>query len=179
MPGAQAEQQCSTGTVSTGSSRGGCAQSAALPRACQLHPAPPRHDGYQPNPSQRTTYLRFPFCTNSWGCRVLIYRVLEATALQSSISPGKRPGEARSSFIGRAVWREEAFPGSVYRAGSNPASPWSRGLGKILTYKGGLHNASRRAGAVESTPTPGSTPFAKAGDPASIRRPGVNDCTNG
>src|SRR6266702_4678466 len=135
MPGAQAEQQCSTGTVSTGSSRGGCAQSAALPRACQLHPAPPRHDGYQPNPSQRTTYLRFPFCTNSWGCRVLIYRVLEATALQSSISPGKRPGEARSSFIGRAVWREEAFPGSVYRAGSNPASPWSRGLGKILTYK--------------------------------------------
>src|SRR6266699_3474041 len=135
MPGAQAEQQCSTGTVSTGSSRGGCAQSAALPRACQLHPAPPRHDGYQPNPSQRTTYLRFPFCTNSWGCRVLIYRVLEATALQSSIGPGKRPGEARSSFIGRAVWREEAFPGSVYRAGSNPASPWSRGLGKILTYK--------------------------------------------
>src|SRR6266568_5320744 len=135
MPGAQAEQQCSTGTVSTGSSRGGCAQSAALPRACQLHPAPPRHDGYQPNPSQRTTYLRFPFCTNSWECRVLIYRVLEATTLQSSISPGKLPREERSFTIGRAVWRSKSFPGSAYRAGLFPADPWSRGSGKIVTYK--------------------------------------------
>jgi uncharacterized protein len=45
------------------------------------------------------------------------------------------PREARSFLIGRAVWRKKAFPGSVSRAGVSPASPWSRGLAKILAYK--------------------------------------------
>ncbi len=52
-----------------------------------------------------------------------------STSLQASIGPGKLPGEERSFLTGRAVWRQESFPGSASRAGSFPASPWSRGLG--------------------------------------------------
>jgi hypothetical protein len=61
--------------------------------------------------------------------------VLEAQPSNRRLAKAKLPGEGRSFHIGRAVWRKKPFPGSVCRAGSDPASPSSRGLEKILTYK--------------------------------------------
>jgi hypothetical protein len=40
-----------------------------------------------------------------------------STSLQSSIGPGKLPGEERSFNIGQAVWRNKSFPGSADQAG--------------------------------------------------------------
>ncbi len=44
--------------------------------------------------------------------------------------PRKAAGEARSCLAGRAVWRKKPFPGSIYRAGMNPADPSFEGLEK-------------------------------------------------
>jgi hypothetical protein len=53
-----------------------------------------------------------------------------ATSLQSSIGPGKLPGEARSSLIGRAVWRNKSFPGSAVHAGLSLPALGPKGLNK-------------------------------------------------
>ncbi len=54
----------------------------------------------------------------------------EATSVQSSIGPGKLPREARSSFIGRAVWRSKSFPGSADHAGLSLPTLGRKGLNK-------------------------------------------------
>ena len=53
-----------------------------------------------------------------------------ATSLQSSIGEGARPGEVRSLLIGRAVWRQQSFPGSVYRKGFPLLTLGRKGLKK-------------------------------------------------
>src|SRR5712691_13185810 len=51
-----------------------------------------------------------------------------ATSLQSSIGPGKLPGEARSFLIGQAVWRNKSFPGSADHAGLSLPAVGPKGL---------------------------------------------------
>jgi hypothetical protein len=53
-----------------------------------------------------------------------------SASLQSSIGPGKLPGEARSFSIGQAVWRHKSFPGSATRAGRSLLTLGRKGLNK-------------------------------------------------
>ena len=57
------------------------------------------------------------------------------TSLPSSICPGNVPEEERAALFGRAVWRTQSFPGSLYPAGLITEGPFERESAKIVTYE--------------------------------------------